>query len=134
VLTLLFGDASVGRYAVIGVSGVLLDTLLFVVFTHVGVVPPAATAVSTAAAITNNYLLNARFNFRTSFNLVHFRRYFTVGLLGLAVAVGSLQLLISAGLASLPAKLVSLPLVLVSQFLANKYWTFRDRVTGAAEG
>jgi putative flippase GtrA len=27
----------------------------------------------------------------------------------------------------LPAKLVSLPCVLASQFLANKHWTFRER-------
>jgi putative flippase GtrA len=26
----------------------------------------------------------------------------------------------------LPAKLVSIPCVVASQFLANKYWTFRD--------
>jgi len=126
-LGILSGEASVGRYAVIGVSGVLLDTLLFVLLTGVGVVPVAATAMSTSAGIVNNYILNARYNFRTSLNLVHLRRFLTVGLLGLAVAAGSLQLLISAGMSSLPAKLVSLPCVLVSQFLANKYWTFRDR-------
>jgi putative flippase GtrA len=111
---------------VIGLSGVLLDTLLFVLVTGVGVIPVAATAMSTVAGILNNYFWNARYNFRTSFNLVHLRRFFTVGLLGLAVAVGSLQLLISAGMTSLPAKLVSLPSVLLSQFLANKHWTFRQ--------
>jgi putative flippase GtrA len=127
MLAILFGEASVGRYAVIGVSGVLLDTLLFVLFAGAGVIPVAATAMSTVAGILNNYFWNARLNFRASLNLVHLRRFFTVGLLGLAVAVGSLQLLISAGMASLPAKLVSLPCVLASQFLANKHWTFRER-------
>jgi putative flippase GtrA len=122
-----FGEASVGRYAAIGVSGVLLDTLLFVALTRVGLIPVAATALSTCAGITNNYLLNARYNFRTSVNLVHAGRFFAVGLLGLGVAAGSLQLLISAGLTPIPAKLVSLPCVLVSQFAANKYWTFRER-------
>jgi dolichol-phosphate mannosyltransferase len=127
LLSTLFGDASVGRYAVIGVTGVLLDTLLFVVLTGAGVNPVLATIMSTVAGIINNYILNARFNFRTPLNLVHLRRFATVGLLGLAVAAGSLQLLISAGMSPLPAKLVSLPCVLVSQFLANKYWVFRDR-------
>jgi putative flippase GtrA len=127
VLGALFGEASVGRYAAIGVSGVLLDTLLFVFLTRLGLIPVAATALSTCAGIMNNYLLNARYNFRTAPNLVHGRRFFIVGLLGLGVAAGSLQLLISAGMAPLPAKLASLPCVLVSQFAANKYWTFRDR-------
>jgi len=127
VLTSLFGDASVGRYAVIGVSGVLLDTFLFILLTDLGVPPVAATALSTVAGILNNYFLNARFNFRTSANLVHLGRFLTVGLLGLAVAVLSLQILISAGMDALPAKLVSLPCVLVAQFLANKHWTFRAR-------
>jgi putative flippase GtrA len=123
----LFGDRSVGRYSVIGVSGVTLDTLLFAVLVWGGMIPVVATVLSTVAGITNNYLLNARFNFRTRVNLVHFRRFMTVGLVGLAVAAGSLQLLISAGMSPLPAKLVSLPCVLVSQFMANKHWAFRDR-------
>lgn len=123
----LFGDGSVGRYAVIGLSGVTLDTLLFAALTSGGVDPILATVVSTLAGIANNYMLNARFNFRTRFNVVHLRRFTTVGLVGLVVAAGSLQLLIDAGMAPLPAKLVSLPCVLVSQFLANKHWAFRDR-------
>src|SRR5580765_6649446 len=97
LLSTLFGDASVGRYAVIGVTGVLLDTLLFVLLTGAGVIPVLATVMSTVAGIVNNYILNARFNFRTPLNLVHLRRFGTVGLLGLAVAAGSLQLLIGAG-------------------------------------
>ena len=127
MLSTLFGEASVGRYAVIGLSGVLLDTLLFVLLTGAGVAPLAATVMSTVAGIVNNYVLNARLNFRTPLNLVHLRRFSTVGVLGLAVAAGSLQLLIDAGMSPLPAKLVSLPCVLISQFLANKYWAFRDR-------
>jgi putative flippase GtrA len=123
----LFGDSSVGRYSVIGLSGVTLDTLLFVALTRGGIVPVVATVMSTVAGILNNYILNARFNFRTRLSIVHFRRFATVGLVGLAVAAGSLQLLIAAGMSPFPAKLVSLPCVLVSQFLANKHWAFGDR-------
>jgi putative flippase GtrA len=126
-LASLFGDRSVGRYSIIGVSGVTLDTLLFAVLVRGGMIPVVATVLSTVAGIVNNYLLNARFNFRARVNLVHFRRFLTVGLVGLAVAAASLQLLIATGMSPLPAKLVSLPCVLVSQFLANKHWAFRDR-------
>jgi putative flippase GtrA len=111
---------------VIGVSGVLLDAALFVVLTRVGVLPAAATAISTSAGILNNYFWNARYNFRAPLNTVHLRRFFTVGLIGLGVSVVLLQVLIIGGLSPVPAKLVSLPCVVVSQFFANKYWTFRD--------
>ena len=72
-------------------------------------------------------MLNAKLNFGTSLNLVHGRRFLTVGLLGLLVAALSLQLLIDVvGLGELTAKLVSVPGVVVSQFVANKRWAFRD--------
>lgn len=121
------GPASVGRYALIGISGVALDTALFVLLTNVGVLPLIATTISTLAGIANNYALNAKLNFQTGYGGVSAARFLVVGLLGLVVAAASLQLLIDyAGLAPLSAKLLSLPCVLVAQFIANKYWSFRD--------
>jgi dolichol-phosphate mannosyltransferase len=120
-----FGDGSVGRYAVIGLSGVALDMLLFVLLTRAGAQPVPATVLSTLAGIGNNYVLNARYNFRSGVTAVGARRFLTVGLLGLAVAALSLEGLLQLGLSPLLAKLVSLPFVLVAQFLANKHWTFR---------
>jgi putative flippase GtrA len=120
----LFGQASAGRYAIIGISGVTLDTVLFAVLVLAGLVPVLATMLGTVAGILNNYLLNARFNFVSKVNLVQGRRFLLVGLFGLLIAAVSLQVLTALGLAPLPAKLVSLPVVLVSQFVANKRWTF----------
>jgi putative flippase GtrA len=122
----LLGPASVGRYALIGISGVTLDTLLYLVLTRGGVPPVAATVLSTTAGILNNYVLNAKLNFGTSLNLVHGRRFLTVGLLGLVVAAVSLQVLIELGMDDVVAKLVSVPVVVVSQFVANKRWSFAD--------
>lgn len=121
----LFGDGSVGRYAVIGVSGVALDMLIFFVLTRAGMDPLVATVLSTLAGIGNNYVLNARYNFRSGLSAVGARRFFTVGLLGLAVAALSLKVLIELGLSPMPAKLISLPCVLAAQFLANKHWSFK---------
>jgi putative flippase GtrA len=122
----LFGPASVGRYGLIGLTGVTLDTVLFLVLVQTGTPPVPATVLSTLAGILNNYVLNAKLNFGTSLNLVQGRRFVTVGLLGLLVAALSLQALISLGLSELVAKLVSVPVVVVSQFVANKRWSFRD--------
>jgi len=122
----LFGPSSVGRYAMIGICGVMLDTLLYLVLTRSGLIPVPATVLSTTAGILNNYVLNAKLNFGTSLNLVHGRRFLTVGLLGLVVAAASLQLLIELGMDDLPAKLISVPVVVISQFLVNKRWSFAD--------
>ena len=118
------GPSSVGRYALIGISGVTLDTVLFIVLTRAGVVPLLATTISTLAGIGNNYLLNAKFNFGTGVQRGSAVRFFTVGLLGLVIAAVSLQLLIELGVSPVPAKLISLPLVIVGQFVANKRWSF----------
>ena len=122
----LFGPASVGRYAAIGVTGVTLDTVLFVVLTRAGMAPVAATVLSTTAGILNNYVLNAKLNFGTSLNLVHGRRFLTVGLIGLVVAAVSLQVLIALGVDEVVAKVISIPVVVVSQFVVNKRWSFGD--------
>lgn len=122
----LFGPASVGRYAAIGITGVTLDTLLFVLLTRAGVPPVPATVLSTTAGILNNYVLNAKLNFHTPLNLVHGRRFLTVGLVGLVVAAASLQALIALGVDEVVAKLVSIPVVVVSQFVANKRWSFGE--------
>ena len=123
----LFGPGSVGRYGVIGVSGVSIDTALFALLVHLGLSPVPATVVSTLAGIGNNYVLNAHFNFGTGFDLVQGSRFLLVGLVGLLVAAGSLHVLVSwLGMSPVPAKLVTLPVVVVSQFLANKHWSFRS--------
>jgi len=127
----LFGPASVGRYGLIGLTGVTIDTVLFVVLVRSGLAPVPATVLSTLAGILNNYVLNAKLNFGTSLNLVHGRRFVTVGLLGLLVAALSLQGLLALGLSELVAKLVSVPVVVVSQFVANKRWSFRDEAEGS---
>ena len=119
------GPASVGRYALIGISGVALDLVLFVVLTRLGMGPLPATVLSTLAGIANNYVLNATLNFGTGLALSSGWRFLVVGLVGLLVAAGSLELLLRAGMAEVTAKLVSVPCVVVAQYVANRYWSFR---------
>ena len=119
------GPASIGRYGLIGISGVTLDFVLFVILTQLGMGPLPATVISTVAGIVNNYVLNARFNFGTGVALGSGWRFLAVGLIGLVVATWSLDLLLRAGLAELTAKLVTVPCVVAAQYLANRYWSFR---------
>jgi putative flippase GtrA len=120
----LLGRGTLGRYALIGISGITLDFVLFVVLTRVGVDPVPATVVSTLAGIVNNYVLNATLNFGTGVSLTSGWRFIAVGLLGLLIATVSLDLLIRVGLDPLLAKAISVPCVVAGQFLANKHWSF----------
>lgn len=123
----LFGEASIGRYGLIGLTGVTLDALVFAGLAWAGMFPVVATIISTCCGIANNYVLNAKLNFHTPLRLRHAGRFVAVGIAGLVVAAVSLELLMRiAGLEALPAKLISLPVVIISQFVANKYWSFRD--------
>jgi putative flippase GtrA len=119
------GPAAIGRYGLIGITGVTLDFVLFVVLTSLGMGPLPATVISTLSGITNNYVLNARFNFGTGVALGSGWRFLAVGLTGLVVATWSLDLLLRAGMAEVAAKLVTVPCVAGAQYLANRYWSFR---------
>ena len=122
---LISGRGSVGRYGVIGVTGVAIDFIIFALLVRAGMLPVLATTISTLAGITNNYTWNSLLNFRLKLSGKRGAKFLTVGLIGLATSAGLLQLLITLGLDPITAKWVSIPVVVGGQFLANKFWTFK---------
>ncbi|KEI43534.1 GtrA family protein [Saccharopolyspora rectivirgula] len=115
-------------YALIGASGVLLDYALFLLLFNVaGWHEQVANAVSTTAGITNNFLLNAFFNFRKHDRiLLRALRFYTVGAAGIGLTF--LLLEVFSGWLGINANLVkalSLPVVLLFQYTVNKKWSFR---------
>jgi putative flippase GtrA len=121
----LYGRGSVGRYGIIGATGVTIDFLIFALLISAGMLPAIATTVSTLAGITNNYAWNSTLNFRLKLNGKRGVKFLTVGFVGLVTSAGLLQLLITLSLEPMQAKWLSLPLIAVGQFVANKFWTFR---------
>ena len=114
-------------YQLIGVSGVLLDLVLFLVlYNVVGLHEQIATAISTSAGITNNFLLNSFLNFRKRDGMLRrFARFYSVGLMGIAlVAVLLLTFHTWLGVDANVVKVVSMPIVAVFQFFLNKRWSF----------
>lgn len=114
-------------YGVIGTSGALLDLLCFLALTswfnwH----PVAATALSVSVGIINNFIWNALVNFKTRDRMLfRFISFYTVGLIGVALSMLLMYLLHDvAGMDALPAKLLSIPVVVIGQFIANKTITF----------
>lgn len=115
-------------YQLIGVSGVLLDLVLFLVlYNVVGMHEQIATVISTSAGITNNFLLNSFLNFRKRDGLLHrFVRFYAVGLLGIGLVALLLVVFHSwLGIDANIVKVVSMPIVAVLQFSLNKRWSFR---------
>jgi putative flippase GtrA len=115
-------------YAVIGVTGVALDLLAFLLlFNVVGLTEFVATFLSTTLGIANNFLLNVRYNFRTRDHLLRrFLRFYVVGAAGILLTFALFALLSGvAGWDPNLVKVVSLPVVLVFQFALNKKWTFQ---------
>ena len=115
------------RYTLIGGSGVALDLVVFLLLHNTaGLDEQVANAVSTTLAITNNFVLNARFTFERRDRIVmRFLRFYAVGLTGIALT-NLLFLALTDGL-GVDANLVkagSLPLVLALQFVLNRKWSF----------
>lgn len=118
------GTGSIGRYGLIGITGVGLDFLAYYLLVRVGVFPVIATIFSTLIGITNNYIWNSLLNFKTGLSSVRGAKFVTVGLIGLVFSALLLQMFLWSGLDPITAKWLSIPLVVAGQFLANKFWTF----------
>jgi putative flippase GtrA len=116
-------------YAIIGLSGVTLDVLLFLVlFNLFHINELLATFISISAAITNNFLLNTRFNFRVRDRLWgRYARFYLVGLSGIVLT--DLLFLIFVNGLHINANIIkigSLLPVLLLQYSLNKRWSFRE--------
>lgn len=115
-------------YAIIGVSGVLLDlAVFFILFNLVHIDKNVATTISTSAGITNNFFWNAHHNFKmTDRMLRRFLQFYSVGLSGIVLTIIIFQIFVNGlGWSANIVKVLSLGPVLVLQYLLNKGWTFR---------
>jgi putative flippase GtrA len=121
----LFGQRSLGRYGLLGLIGLGLDLLVFAALIAVLVLPVVATVVSSFVGIVTNYVLNARFNFHQALNRNQLVKFVVVGAVGLGLAALLLQVFIWWGAGVWLAKIVSLVIVVLGQYSANKLWTFQ---------
>lgn len=114
-------------YGVIGASGAVLDLLCFIALTSwFGWHPVTATALSVSVGIINNFIWNALVNFKTRDRLLfRFISFYAIGLIGVALSMLLIYLLHDVGgVDGLLAKLLSIPVVVIGQFIANKTITF----------
>lgn len=123
-------------YAVIGMSGVALDYLLYaILYQWFGWNYLIASVVSTSAGITNNFIWNCLLNFRTKDRILRrFATFYGVGLLGLAVASALLYIQVEwFGVPPLIAKLSTIIVVLLLQYNLNKRYSFAKTSASPAD-
>ena len=124
-MSALFGRRSLGRYGLLGFIGLGLDLTVFGILIAASVFPVIATVISSFIGIVTNYVLNARFNFQQALSRKQLAKFVVVGVVGLGLAAVLLQLFIWWGAGVWFAKIASLVIVVLGQYSANKFWTFR---------
>ena len=115
-------------YGMIGCMGASLDFIIFWLLTNrVGLHYQLSNFVGVLFGITNNFFLNAFFNFKMTDRLfVRFVSFLGVGLTGWGMSAGLLWAFIDRMvMENAYAKLLTILLVTAVQFVLNKFITFR---------
>jgi len=116
------------RYCLIGVTGVALDFLVFYLLVNfLSLHYQYANIISVSCGIINNYILNARYNFKVTDN--HFKRmitFYAVGILGLVISGILLYLLVDLlSIQAIVAKAMAIVIVTVVQYTLNRLFSFK---------
>ncbi len=117
------------KFCVVGSIGTAVDfglLYLLVEFGHLFYL--LAATISFIAAVVNNYILNKIWTFRDHSKQLfrQFGRFLIISLVGLGLNVLLLYLLVEFGhLWYILAKVLATGVVLIWNFFANKFWTFR---------
>ena len=115
-------------YGIIGLSGATLDVIGYLLlYRKIGITPSIASFISVTVGITNNFLLNLRFNFDVTGNLTkRFLSFYTIGLSGAVFSALAIELMQKGNIDPTVAKLITIPLVVVCQYVLNKRVSFRS--------
>ncbi|HEU0335640.1 MAG TPA: GtrA family protein [Gaiellaceae bacterium] len=122
--------AQLAKFCTVGASGYVVNLAVFTLLVRGFDVHHLAAAVcSFLVAVTNNYTWNRLWTFRHSRGRVAYQgmRFLVVSTLVLAVNLGLLELLVSAGVDEVVAQALAIVLVTPLSFLGNKLWSFRRR-------
>jgi putative flippase GtrA len=117
-----------GKFVAVGTSNTAVSLLTYAGLLRVDVVYPVAGAIAFLAGAANGYVLNRRWTFAAADTWRARRRYVLVQLGGLGATTALLWILVSpAGLGRITAYALTIPIVTLATFTANRGWTFRSR-------
>lgn len=119
-------DRQFQLYVLIGLSGVAIDFIIYLILVQVGINPLIASFVSVSIAIVNNFLLNRHFNFkRKDHTLQRFASFYAVGLTGVILSIFFIYIVHTIfGADAIIAKLISVPFIVIFQYWFNKNASF----------
>jgi putative flippase GtrA len=114
-----------GRFVLVGISNTAISFVAYAVLIRVGVPYWASGAFAFALGAANGYILNRRWTFAARDTMRARLRYLVVQTAGLGATVALLWLFVSsAGIDRLAAYPITIPIVTLTTFFANKGWTF----------
>jgi dolichol-phosphate mannosyltransferase len=118
------------KFGMVGVSGFVLNTAVYVLLLHGGTPYLAAAAGAFCVAVLNNFLWNRLWTFRHQAAGSHAgfqaARFFIVSAIAFACNAALLAAFVEiAGIGKIVGQLVAVTLVMPVSFLGNKYWSFR---------
>lgn len=117
-------------YSLIGATGATIDFLIFLLLTSVTALSYLpANIISVSCGIANNFIWNVKFNFKVKERVfVRFISFYCIGLIGMGLSTLLLYLLVDlVGVGSILAKVMTIGIVVIVQFLLNKYISFRQK-------
>jgi len=114
-----------GRFAAVGVSNTVLSYATYAVLVSIAVPYVLAGAIGFAVGAVNGYWLNRRWTFMSEDSARARLRYLAVQLGGLGATSGLVWLFVDgARLHRLVGYALTMPLVTLGTFLANRSWAF----------
>ena len=116
------------RFGVVGAGGYLVNLAVFAVaIGPLGTGHRLAATLAFVVAVTNNFGWNRHWTFRAGAGHAGFQaaRFLAVSLAAFLIALGVLELLVSAGLPELAAQAIAVVCATPVNFLGNRLWSFR---------
>ncbi len=112
-------------YGAIGSIALGCDLAIFSVLVSISISPPIANVFGFSTGMVVSYCGNFKFTFKAQGQKIGRRllKFIAVNLFGLVLSSVVLYILMFS-MPAMYAKLITLPLVAVTQFLMNSFWTF----------
>ncbi len=119
------------KFSLVGVLNTAIHYgIFYVTYTYMGLHHYLASTLGFCVAVTNSYLINKHWTFKTKGSNVNreFAKFIIVNLITLSINLGSMALLVEQfSMDPRIAQLASIGLTLSINFLGNKFWTFRKK-------
>jgi putative flippase GtrA len=121
-----------GKFCAVGASGYAVNLAVYTALLRgAGIHYLPAAVCSFLVAVTNNYTWNRLWTFRHERGHVAYQglRFLVVSMLALGANLLVLDLLVALGVGKIVGQAIAIVLVTPLNFVGNKLWSFRQRVT-----